>query len=101
VFGGPERICRATSFKMSSKRLNLWVASMPNYRLYCLNDAGGISLAETIIASDDQDAINQARELKQDALKCEVWDGRRLVATLNGQDLSAQGLAFAMTSTGR
>jgi hypothetical protein len=59
------------------------------YRLYCLDGIGSISLAESIEASDDADAIRQAQEIKRRALKCEVWLGKRLVATLDGQQLSA------------
>lgn len=59
------------------------------YRLYCLDSRGHISMAEWIDAADDQDAIRQAQTLKQDAQKCEVWDGNRLVARLVSQDLVA------------
>jgi hypothetical protein len=59
------------------------------YRLYCLDARGHISMAEWIDAADDQDAIRQAQTLKQDAQKCEVWDGNRLVARLDSQDLVA------------
>jgi len=59
------------------------------YRLYCLDARGQISMAEWIDAADDQDAIRQAQTLKQDAQKCEVWDGNRLVARLDSQDLVA------------
>jgi len=60
-----------------------------NYRLYCLDAHGHISMAEWIYAADDEDAIRQAQTLKQDAQKCEVWDGNRLVARLESQDLVA------------
>ena len=53
-----------------------------NYRLYCLDGYGHISLAEWLDADNDQDAIRQAQFLKRDARKCEVWNGRRLVAQL-------------------
>ena len=59
------------------------------YTLYCLDARGQISMAETIDAEDDHDAIRQAKMLKQDALKCEVWDRNRLVADLDAQDLIA------------
>ena len=59
------------------------------YTLYCLDARGQISMAETIDAEDDHDAIRQAQVLKQDARKCEVWDGKRLVADLDAQDLVA------------
>jgi hypothetical protein len=59
------------------------------YRLYCLDARGQISLAEWIDAENDQDAIRQAQVLKQHARKCEVWQGNRLVARLDSQDLVA------------
>jgi hypothetical protein len=59
------------------------------YTLYCLDERGQISLAELIHAEDDRDAIRQAQVLKQDARKCEVWQGKRLVAQLDSQDLVA------------
>jgi len=62
---------------------------MRDYRLYCLDGTGSISLAEWIQAPDDADAVRQAQELKRGALKCEVWLGNRLVATLDGSALSA------------
>ncbi len=62
---------------------------MRQYRLYCLDGTGSIALAEWIGASDDEDAIRQAHELKRGALKCEVWLGNRLVASIDGQALSA------------
>jgi hypothetical protein len=62
---------------------------MRHYRLYCLDGAGRISLAEWIDAADDEDAIRQAQDMKRGALRCEVWSGKRLVATLDAQALSA------------
>ena len=61
---------------------------MSNYRLYYLDDAGGIDLPDYIEAADDQDAVRQARELKRNALKCEVWQGPRTVASLDAHELS-------------
>ena len=60
---------------------------MVAYRLYCFDGVGSIQLADSIEAADDGDAVAQARDLKRDALKCEVWCGSRLVATLNASDL--------------
>ncbi|HEX2803109.1 MAG TPA: hypothetical protein VHN55_03905 [Sphingomicrobium sp.] len=64
---------------------------MAAYRLYCLDGVGRISLAEWISATDDRDAICQAHDKNLDALKCEIWKGERLVATLEAEELS--GLA--------
>lgn len=61
---------------------------MPQYRLYCLDGAGRIGLAELIKAADDEDAVRQAHEIKHHALKCEVWQRQRLVATLDAHALA-------------
>jgi hypothetical protein len=60
---------------------------MNSYRVYCLDGAGRIALAEWLDASDDEGAIQQARVLKNGANKCEVWRRDRLVATLGEQEL--------------
>lgn len=60
---------------------------MGDYRLYCLDGAGRISLAQWIEANSDEEAIALVREMKPDALKCEIWQGPRLVARLDGRDL--------------
>jgi hypothetical protein len=59
------------------------------FRLYCLDRDGRIDLADVIHASTDEEAIAKARVLKRHTLKCEVWQGRRLVATLTADDLAA------------
>ena len=61
---------------------------MASHRLYCLDGAGRISLADWIRAADDEDAVRQARLMKNRSLECEVWRGDRLVATLNVQDVA-------------
>ena len=61
---------------------------MPDYRLYCLDGGGRISLADWIQAADDEDAVRQARIMRPDAMRFEIWQGRRLVASLGPQDLS-------------
>jgi len=62
---------------------------MSNYKLYYLDNTGQVVLPDFIEASDDEDAIRQARELKRNALKCEVWQGHRTVASLDTHELSA------------
>ena len=62
--------------------------AMVDYRIYCLDGAGHISFAKEMTANTDHEAIAAALSLNKDALKCEVWKGRHLVATLNAQDLS-------------
>jgi hypothetical protein len=60
-----------------------------SYRMYSVDGAGHIrSFAEEIIAENDEEAISKAREMKADALQCEVWEGTRLVAALRRQDLA-------------
>ena len=53
------------------------------YRLYRLDGMGQIADAELIKARDDDDAIRQAEEIAKTALKCEVWQGGRLVMKLD------------------
>jgi hypothetical protein len=48
------------------------------YRLYCLDGAGKITLAEWLEADDDADALRKAGE-RSDYVSCEVWDRGRLV----------------------
>ena len=57
---------------------------MPSYRLYCLDSDGHIGLADWIEAENDDQALDQARELRPKAHRCEVWQQKRLVAKLNG-----------------
>jgi hypothetical protein len=59
------------------------------YRMYCLDTAGRISsFAEEIKASSDEEAIAKAREMRPDAIQCEIWNGSRLVTSLRRQDLA-------------
>ena len=46
---------------------------MVAYRFYCLDGAGSIQLADWIDAATDEEAVRQARELRKDFAKCEVW----------------------------
>jgi hypothetical protein len=54
---------------------------MPEYRLYCINERGGISKSHEISAESDEKALAQVRAMKL-AVKCELWDHSRLVAKL-------------------
>jgi hypothetical protein len=56
--------------------------------VYYLDGAGNIELPVWIEASDDADALRRAQELKENARKCEVWQGRRLIGTVEGQRLT-------------
>lgn len=55
------------------------------YRVYSLDYHGRLSFGEEIRADDDQAALALARELLPHVTKCEIWEGRRLVATLNDE----------------
>jgi len=61
--------------------------AMRNYRVYCLDVGGRIALADWLEASDDDDAIHQAKALKNGARKCEVWQRDRLIITLGTEEL--------------
>lgn len=58
---------------------------MADYRLYCLDGVGQIGSGEWIDASSDEEAVAIARGKKL-ALKCELWDRNRLVATIPAHD---------------
>ena len=51
---------------------------MPAYRVYCLDGAGKVWAAEWIEAADDAAALQSARGFDK-AVRCEVWQGQRLV----------------------
>ena len=55
------------------------------YRVYSLNRSGRIGLAEEVRAESDDAAMALARELVPNAVKGELWQDRRLVATLSDQ----------------
>ena len=61
---------------------------MVSHRLYCVDGSGKISLADDINVTDDAPAIEAARKTHRGALKCEIWQRNRLVATLNAHDLA-------------
>ena len=51
---------------------------MPAYRVYCLDGAGKVWAAEWIEAEDDAAAIEAARKFDK-AVRCEVWQGQKLI----------------------
>ena len=54
---------------------------MSEYRIYCFQ--GGENLwSDGIVAANDDDAVNTMRTLR-DVVKAEVWQGSRLVASLD------------------
>jgi hypothetical protein len=54
------------------------------YRVYCYDAAHKILTADLIEAASDAEAIAKA-EAAGYGSKCEIWDGRRLVAALEDQ----------------
>lgn len=54
------------------------------YRVYCFDSEHNIVTADLIEAVDDADAIARA-EAAGFGSKCEIWDGRRLVAELGDE----------------
>ena len=55
---------------------------MMPYRVYCLDRYSRIGLADWIDANSDDEAVAKAHAMKNGAIKCEVWQEKRLVATL-------------------
>jgi hypothetical protein len=53
------------------------------YRVYCFDAALQIVTGELIEASSDKQAIARAEAIGH-CDKCEIWDGSRLVAQLDG-----------------
>jgi hypothetical protein len=54
---------------------------MLNYRLYCFDGGNHVRAAEWLLAADDADAVQTARRMDL-GTKCEVWEGQRLVASI-------------------
>lgn len=55
---------------------------MPEYKLYRLDGAKRIARAADVLSADsDEQAVAAARSLAK-AGACEIWQGRRLVATI-------------------
>ncbi len=57
---------------------------MTEYRIYRLDERGGIGLAEEILADSDQQALEKIGKMNLKFRKCELWDGHRMVAALDG-----------------
>ena len=54
------------------------------YRVYCYDGARKVVSADWIDAATDEDAIAKA-EAAGFGDKCEIWDGKRLVAQLDAE----------------
>ena len=59
-------------------------APQKTYRVYCFDSAHNVVTADFIEAASDEQAIAIA-EASDFGSKCEIWDGRRLVAQLDGE----------------
>ncbi len=59
-------------------------APRKTYRVYCFDLARKDVSADFINAASDEDAV-AAVEGRCLATKCEIWDGKRLVAQLEGE----------------
>lgn len=55
---------------------------MVMYRVYSLDEAGRLGFCQEVRAETDEAAMALARELVPHAVKCELWQDRRLVASL-------------------
>ena len=54
------------------------------YRVYCYDGSKMTLTGDLIQASSDEDAIAKA-EARGFGSRCEIWDGNRLVAELQGE----------------
>ena len=61
--------------------------AMAFYRLYCLDQAGHISLGHWIEAHGDREAIGKVRNITLCARLCEIWQRDRLVAVIRDHEL--------------
>ena len=65
-----------------------WSAYMSSrsktYRIYCYHGGNKVVTADWIEAASEEEAIAKA-EAEGFGSKCEIWDGRRLVAQLEGE----------------
>ena len=58
---------------------------MRSYRVYCYDAAQKMLSADWIEAADDEGAVIAARNAGF-GTKCEIWEGKRLVAQLGEED---------------
>ena len=56
------------------------------YRAHYLDDAGCFTHAEWVRALNDDEAILRARKFVATSVKCELWQGARVVARLTLDD---------------
>jgi hypothetical protein len=73
---------------------------MPNYRLYCYDGADKVWSAEWLQAASDEEAIATAQRMDV-GIKCEVWEGQRLVATIERQSKTSVPLQAREAEAGQ
>lgn len=61
-----------------------------DYRIYRLDAVGMIAPTELIAAPNNDDAIREARRIGRNGRKCELWQGKRLVITLDSRELEGR-----------
>ena len=54
---------------------------MTSYRLYCYDGAGRLWVDDGLEAEFDEEALRAVGD-RDTGIKCEVWDGHRLVETV-------------------
>ena len=59
---------------------------MSAYRVYCLDGVNRVVSAEWIEAETDAEAVEIGRGILGNCVKCEVWQGQRLVERLTDPD---------------
>jgi hypothetical protein len=59
---------------------------MTLYRIFFLNHLKSIIHAHTITAADDAKAVDDAHKVPRDAVSCDLWDAKRLVARFDGRN---------------
>jgi hypothetical protein len=62
--------------------------SLKSYRYYCLDSTGRLHDAAWFDAKNDEEAIAKIRTQHPND-RCEIWQGKRLVATISPERLSA------------
>ena len=61
---------------------------LKTYRVYCYDSVRRIVSNDIIEASDDEEAVARATAAGF-GTRCEIWEGNRLVAQLDGERLQA------------
>ena len=59
---------------------------MVAYRVYLLDGVNRFTRAEVVEAASDEEATRQARNLMNGFVKCEIWNGEKLIARMSADD---------------